>query len=208
MGIPGGLRQLKKQHTRNAIATAALNLTMEKGLPKVTIEEIARMAFVSPRTVSNYFSCKEEAVAAAGIEDWSAVVAGLTRRPLDEAPLDSLSELLVDFTRSRTSQQLELNAQKVQLSLTYASLRPFELAQYEAFEEGLRTVVAARTGTDVDGDVYPWLVAAAVVSAVQSALRLWVGKGGRTLDLPQLIQCSLQQIRKGLPVPMDGERLS
>ena len=63
---PVGLRSIKKQLTRESIADAALRLSLEKGLSHITIDEIAHLAFVSPRTVSNYFSCKEEAVVAAG----------------------------------------------------------------------------------------------------------------------------------------------
>ena len=60
-GDQRGLRELKKQITREAIADAARQLALGNGLDHVTLDEIAHVAFVSPRTVSNYFSCNGEA---------------------------------------------------------------------------------------------------------------------------------------------------
>lgn len=201
-----GLRELKKQMTRESIADAALKLTLEKGLEHVTIDEIAQLAFISPRTVSNYFSCKEEAVVAAGIQDSFTIIEDLAERPLDEPPLESLSELLAEFARSRTTEQLRLSAQKVALSAQHPSLRPFQTAQYDQLEAALRDTIAGRTGTDVQHDLYPWLVAAAAVSAVRAAMQLWVESGAEPQALPELIQRSLTQISNGLPAPQTRPR--
>ena len=46
------------------------------------------------------------------------------------------------------------------------SLRPYQVAQHAHLEELLRLKIAERTGGDVDRDLYPWLVAAAAVTAV------------------------------------------
>ena len=59
-----GLRERKKALTRRTIADAAFTLTSENGLDSVTIDQIADRAFVSPRTVSNYFPSKEAAIIA------------------------------------------------------------------------------------------------------------------------------------------------
>jgi AcrR family transcriptional regulator len=56
-----GLRERKKQQTRNAIHEAALRLIDEQGLEATTIEQICQDADVSTRTFFNYFPTKAAA---------------------------------------------------------------------------------------------------------------------------------------------------
>jgi AcrR family transcriptional regulator len=57
-----GLRERKKQQTREQIAEAARGLFAQRGFAKVTVAEIARAADVSEQTVFNYFPTKEDLV--------------------------------------------------------------------------------------------------------------------------------------------------
>ncbi|MBO9533487.1 MAG: TetR family transcriptional regulator [Solirubrobacteraceae bacterium] len=57
---PLGLRERKKQQTRELIVSVALELFDRQGFAATTIPEIARAADVSPRTVSSYFPAKED----------------------------------------------------------------------------------------------------------------------------------------------------
>jgi AcrR family transcriptional regulator len=57
-----GLRERKKQQTRELIAETARRLFTERGFERVTIAEIARAADVSEQTVFNYFPTKEDLV--------------------------------------------------------------------------------------------------------------------------------------------------
>jgi AcrR family transcriptional regulator len=57
-----GLRERKKQQTREQIAEAARALFAERGFAKVTVAEVARAADVSEQTVFNYFPTKEDLV--------------------------------------------------------------------------------------------------------------------------------------------------
>lgn len=78
-----GLRERKKILTRQQIASAAFELAQEHGLEEVTISQIADRAFVSPRTVSNYFHSKEAAIVAADDNDPVSMLGGLEERPSD-----------------------------------------------------------------------------------------------------------------------------
>lgn len=57
-----GLRERKRAATRLAIQRAALQVVRERGLDRATVDEIARIADVSPRTFFNYFPTKEDAI--------------------------------------------------------------------------------------------------------------------------------------------------
>jgi AcrR family transcriptional regulator len=55
-----GLRERKKEQTRQLIADTARRLFAERGFEAVTVAEVARAAGVAEKTVFNYFPTKEE----------------------------------------------------------------------------------------------------------------------------------------------------
>jgi AcrR family transcriptional regulator len=191
-----GLRSIKKQMAREAIANAALRLTLEKGLANVTIDEIARIAFVSPRTFSNYFSCKEEAVVAAG-NDFSGLLERFVDAPSDEPPMRVLRRELTEFLRHRSPEELEQSRGRLQLMEENPSLVPYQVASYDELEREFRSIVAQRSGTDVRTDMYPWLVAAAAMSAARIAMRVWGQSGADAEQLPGLLSAAFDQIDSG-----------
>ncbi|MBT2406196.1 MULTISPECIES: TetR/AcrR family transcriptional regulator [unclassified Streptomyces] len=57
---PLGLRESKKQETRQLISDHATRLFIENGFESTTIAEIAAAARVAKKTVTNYFALKED----------------------------------------------------------------------------------------------------------------------------------------------------
>jgi AcrR family transcriptional regulator len=57
-----GLRERKKEQTRQLIAETARRLFAERGFERVPVAEVARAASVSEQTVFNYFPTKEDLV--------------------------------------------------------------------------------------------------------------------------------------------------
>ena len=92
-----GLRERKKQATRKALREAALRLALECGPQNVRVDDIAEAAGVSPRTYNNYFSSREQAIAAALTAEREArVAAAVAARPATVRLADAVTEAIVD----------------------------------------------------------------------------------------------------------------
>jgi AcrR family transcriptional regulator len=83
-----GLRERKKQQTREHIARVAMKLFLKRGFDAVTVAEVAEAADVSEKTVFNYFPAKEDLAFPDGEARW----AELLDRIRERAPGTSLVE--------------------------------------------------------------------------------------------------------------------
>src|SRR5437764_8231317 len=75
-----GLRESKKQQTREAIAGTAMGLFATRGFDHVTVAEVAAAAGVSEKTVFNYFPTKEDLAFAGRDEGIGQFVAAIAER--------------------------------------------------------------------------------------------------------------------------------
>jgi AcrR family transcriptional regulator len=91
-----GLRERKKQRTRESIAAAALELFGQRGYHATTVADIAAAADVSERTVFTYFPTKEDILFSdhAGFRD--RLAAALDGRPAATSALDTLRDFVVE----------------------------------------------------------------------------------------------------------------
>jgi AcrR family transcriptional regulator len=84
--MPTGLRERKKQQTRQEISDIATGMFAQHGFEAVTIAQVAAAAGVSKMTVTNYFARKEDLV----YDRYEEIVRGLARAAQDRAPGESL----------------------------------------------------------------------------------------------------------------------
>jgi AcrR family transcriptional regulator len=91
-----GLRERKKQRTREAIVDAALRLFDERGFEQTTIADIAEAADIAPRTFFGYFPSKEDVVFADFPEQLEALSRRLRERDEDETAIDALRAVIRD----------------------------------------------------------------------------------------------------------------
>ncbi|TDD37323.1 TetR family transcriptional regulator [Nonomuraea terrae] len=201
-----GLRERKKQATREALMTAALRLALERGLEHVRVEDIAAEAGVSPRTFNNYFSSKYEALAARHTDRVRATVAVLRARPPAEPFWEALTEAMVRPWEAHASDAgaappPELLA-GIRMLAREPALRAEALQAAFAVDGELAAAVGERTGTDPTHDLYPSLVAAAATSVVQAAVGHWL-RADPPVPLGPLLRDALRALAAGLPAPSE-----
>jgi AcrR family transcriptional regulator len=89
-----GLRERKKQQTRDRIAREALKLFAERGYDETTLAEIADAADVAPRTIFAYFDGKEDIGLCKEFTLLDTPKAKLDERSPDTSTVDALREFL------------------------------------------------------------------------------------------------------------------
>ncbi|WP_459546250.1 TetR/AcrR family transcriptional regulator [Nocardia sp. X0981] len=164
-----GLREQKKQATREALREAALRLALERGPDNVRVDDIAEAAGVSPRTYNNYFSSREQAiVAAVTSERETRVAAAVAARPATVRLADAVTDAIVD----QYTAQSESGRDALLLITTRPALRDAFVHAATAIEHPLTDAIAERlSGTD------PYsarVLAAGVAAAVRVALEQWL----------------------------------
>ena len=83
-----GLRERKKQKTRDEISAVATMLFAERGFERVTIAEVAAAAEVAKMTVTNHFPLKEDLV----FDRHAEMTAGLAEAVGERRPGESVPE--------------------------------------------------------------------------------------------------------------------
>ena len=89
-----GLRERKKEATRQAISDVATELFVARGFDNVSVAEVAEAAEVSRMTVFNYFPRKEDLFFDREEESRQILKAAFAERPPGEAPLMTLRKLV------------------------------------------------------------------------------------------------------------------
>jgi AcrR family transcriptional regulator len=152
---------------------------------------------VSPRTIGNYFAGKQELIAAIGADRAARIAETLSARPAGEPLWDALEHTLL----AQFAERSEVTRANVAASVATPALRAARLELDRSLEPVLARAVAERSGTDPDRDLYPRLVAGAVVSLTRVAIDHWLASEDPELSLPGLLREALRQVSQGLPVP-------
>ncbi|WP_030744045.1 TetR/AcrR family transcriptional regulator [Streptomyces sp. NRRL S-31] len=170
---PPGLRERKKQATREALREAALRLAVERGPDQVRVEDIAEAAGVSPRTYNNYFASREQAIVSAVTADREArIAAAVAARPTGVRLADAVTEAVVEqYTHTGEREQ-----QALLLITTRTALRDAFLDTTAGIERPLTAVLAERL--DDTGPHTARVLAASVAAAVRIALEGWLRPAG------------------------------
>ena len=192
-----GLRERKKAETRAAISKAVMALASERGLDAVTADDIAAAANVSVRTFHNYSGSKEEALATAWRSEFQLHVDELRNRPADEPILVSLEHVFAGIAAAVLDKPDEA-ATHVDLLWTNVALAKHRSVLIDEAVRMVTDVVAARTGSDADTDVYPHLLTAVAISAIMTAFQFAPAGDAAEPDRTRLLHDCFELLRAGL----------
>jgi AcrR family transcriptional regulator len=200
-----GRRERKKLATRQALSSAALELAIERGLEKVTIEDITARADVALRTFRNYFASKYEALASIGADRARRIGASLLERPASQPLWEALTSAVLEHyegTDHAFSQQTMIALGQV---LQTPAMRGEYLKVNFEMQNALAMAIAERTGTDLEADMYPQILAGAVTAASQVAIRRWYD-ADPPVPLRPLIELALRQLATACSQPLSSNR--
>jgi AcrR family transcriptional regulator len=170
---PESLRERRRRQTSLDIHNAALRLARQRGVDKVTVEEISAEAGVSPRTFFNYFPSKEFAIAYAPLEipaELAAEFVGAGPAPYPVL-LDDLLRLAIRDLADNAPSRQEM-ADLFAVGHDSGAVASAVLSQFDQFQEHLAGLVAERAGMQ-PGDDVPRLIAALALAVVRTGMMSW-----------------------------------
>jgi AcrR family transcriptional regulator len=160
-----GLRERKKQQTRELIAETARRLFSERGFERVSVAEIARVADVSEKTVFNYFPTKEDLVywRLESFED--ELLETIRSRAAGDSVLDAFGRFVREprgMLGQYDPETRERLAALTRMIVASPSLLAREAQIFAGYTASLAALIADETGAGPD-DVEPWVAANALM---------------------------------------------
>jgi AcrR family transcriptional regulator len=175
MAVELGLRERKKQRTRQQIAEVAWNLFVECGFERVTVAEIARAAEVAEATVFNYFPAKEDLVYHAFEDFQEEMLETLRSRTSGRSLVDAFGDFVLEprgYLASDEPDAAEALEKVARVISESPSLVRRERQIYEQYTAALARLIAAET-TAAPDDIEPWVIANALIG-LHRGLVEWV----------------------------------
>jgi AcrR family transcriptional regulator len=205
-----GLRELKKEQTRQLIADTAWRLFIDRGFDQVSVAEVAREAQVAEATVYNYFGAKED-LFYWRLEAFGARLAETVRtRPPGEPALAAFRRALLAegglLAQVETGDAEALDRLRTMTQVITAS--PALLArEQQAINEAAITlagVLAADTGAP-PGDLRPQAAANALIGVhralldyVRRRIRTGENLAGLAAEVRKLTTDAFELLEQGL----------
>jgi AcrR family transcriptional regulator len=127
-----GVRERKKLAARKALTESALKLFRENGFDETTVNEIAQLANMSPRTFFRYFETKEDVVFQDAPRQLDELRRLLRNRSASEPNSVALRAALLSFSEVLEEQreELHLRAQLARAARTLAERAAIELQNW------------------------------------------------------------------------------
>jgi AcrR family transcriptional regulator len=202
-----GLRERKKQRTRQLIADTARALFAQRGFASVTVAEVARAAEVSEATVFNYFPTKEDLLYS-GLEAFEEeLLSAIRERAPGESVLDAFTRFVMRprglLAAPPGDEAVERLVALTRVITESPALLAREQQIYAGYTASLATLIAAETGARPDA-IEPWVAANALMGvhrALVDYTRRQIVAGVRN---PRLVRNVRAQGKQALARLVDG----
>jgi AcrR family transcriptional regulator len=193
-----GLRERKKERTRQVIADAARQLFLARGFDHVTVAEIAREADVAVKTVFNYFPAKEDLVYSR-LESFEAeLLAAVRERKPGESALEAFASFVLMargyLAREDASDDLRAISHMITSS---PALLTRERQILDSYTASLAALLAEETGAAED-DVEPWIAANALMGVHRALIDYVRGRSLAGVDNRRLASAARAQGRRAI----------
>jgi AcrR family transcriptional regulator len=169
MGTEQGLRERKKQQTRQLIADTARRLFAERGFEGVRVAEVARAADVSEATVFNYFPSKED-LFYSGLEAFEEqLLSAIREREPGESVLAAFARFVLTprgLLAARDPQAIDRLAATTRVIEESPALLARERKIFDGYTASLAALLAEETGAG-EGDITPRVAANALMGVHQ-----------------------------------------
>jgi AcrR family transcriptional regulator len=170
-----GLRERKRQQTRERLSRAAMALFLERGFEATTLDDIASAADISRRSFFHYFDSKEDVVFAWHEEITAALVAAIGARPASESMLAAAENAISAMARQIEPGEAIAMAR---LKRDNPALQARDQVKYEQLERALADALGRRAGHKAE-KLGARLVAMIAAGAMRIGGELWVAEGAR-----------------------------
>jgi AcrR family transcriptional regulator len=202
-----GLRERKKQRTRQLLSETARRLFSERGFEQVSVAQIAREADVSEQTVFNYFPSKEDLVYSRLETFEDQLLSAILERPPGQTVIAAFGDFVLEprgfLAADDDAAARELIAVTRMIAASPA-LRAREQQILARYTDTLAQLIADETGARA-GDLQPYVVANALIG-VHRALITYVREQleARTTDRRRLARQVRQRGQNALALLADG----
>jgi AcrR family transcriptional regulator len=143
-----GLRERKKQLTRQAILDTAQAMFVERGYDGVTVAEIADAVNIAAKTVFVYFPSKEDLVFDGEADMRERIVARIRDRAPGETPLYAMRGLMAELMAESGADVVAELARWRRMMGDSAVLQSRMRLLWERFEDALAAALAEEAGRE------------------------------------------------------------
>lgn len=181
-----GLRERKKQRTRDALIRVAHEFFVSRGYEHTTVDQIAEAVDVSQRTFFRYFASKEDVAFALQDETESAFYEAVRARPAHESPMRALRNALDSTWEGMGAAVEEIVSVGVHMRMwqvieTTPALLAVHMRRSSEMEDRLTAVFAHREGLPPT-DPRPRVLVASFSGVMRAAGRRWGEDGEASVE--------------------------
>ena len=188
-----GLRERKKERTRETIRAHALHLFTTQGYEATTVQQIIDEVEISESTFFRYFPTKADVVLTDDFDP--IIVAAFQSQPPELSPIEALRRAFDETFGHLSAEQVAEQSDRMHLVLSVPELRAGMLDQFGQAMRLLANAVAERTHRRPD-DIEVLTVAGAVVGMAMAVMLVVVDDPAA--DLHVLLDQGMARLQAGL----------